>query len=106
VYAGMALCTELYQYAILFFLYGIYAAATESIAKAWISNLSNKKDTATAIGTYTGLQSVCAMMASAWAGWIWLMFGPAATFLFSSAITFCILVYFILMVPSPSIAKK
>ncbi len=39
----------------LFLIYGVYAAATEGIAKAWISNVSDSKDTATAIGTYSGL---------------------------------------------------
>jgi hypothetical protein len=34
-----------------FLLYGIYAAATEGVSKAWIS-IFERKDTATAIGTY------------------------------------------------------
>ena len=70
VYMGMAVADQLYQFILLFFLYGFYAAATESVAKAWISNITNKKDTATAIGTYTGFQSVCTLTASALAGWI------------------------------------
>ncbi len=84
---------------ILFFLYGIYAAATESVAKAWISNITDKKDTATAIGTYTGFQSVCAMAASALAGWIWFAHGAEATFLFSGLTTLLIIVYVLLIIP-------
>ena len=38
VYFGMATNTNLYVFFGLFFLYGVYAAATEGISKAWISN--------------------------------------------------------------------
>ena len=102
VYIGMALAHQLYLFFILFFLYGIYAAATESIAKAWISNISDRKDTATAIGTYTGFQSVFTMMASALAGWIWFAFGAAATFLFSGLTTLFIIAYVMLIIPKPN----
>jgi len=93
VYAGMALSHELYQFLILFFLYGIYAAASEGVTKAWISNISDRKDTATAIGTYTGFQSVCTMMASAFAGWIWITFGASAAFMLTAGSTILIIVY-------------
>lgn len=99
VYLGMAMANHLYLFFILFFLYGLYAAATESIAKAWISNISDKKDTATAIGTYTGFQSMFTMMASALAGWIWFTFGAQATFLFSGIITLLIILYVVLIIP-------
>ena len=52
VYFGMAINSSIYIIMLMFFLYGIYAAATEGISKAWISNIIEKKDTATAIGTY------------------------------------------------------
>ena len=98
VYMGIAVADQLYQFILLFFLYGFYAAATESVAKAWISNITNKKDTATAIGTYTGFQSVCTLTASALAGWIWFTFGAAATFLFSGITTVLIIIYIVLSV--------
>ncbi len=102
VYTGMAVSNQLYHFFILFFLYGLYAAATESVAKAWISNISNKKDTATAIGTYTGFQSVCAMIASALAGWIWFAFGARATFMFSGITTILIIFYVMMIIPKSS----
>ncbi len=71
VYFGMAFNNRLYLFFIFFFFYGVYASATEGISKAWISNISNKKDTATAIGTYSGLQSICAMIASSLTGVLW-----------------------------------
>lgn len=80
VYLGMGLSSNSYIIAGLFLLYGIYAAATEGISKAWISNITDKKDTATAIGTYSGFQSICTMLASSLAGLIWYQFGASVTF--------------------------
>lgn len=57
VYFGMSVNTNLYLFFGLFFIYGVYASATEGISKAWISNITDKKDTATAIGTFSGFQS-------------------------------------------------
>jgi MFS family permease len=94
VYAGMAVTDSIGVYLLLFFLYGLYAAATEGISKAWISNISDKKDTATAIGTYAGLQSICTMLASALAGLIWYRFGSATTFGVTAAVTVMVIVYF------------
>ena len=102
VYTGMALSHQWYLFFILFFFYGLYAAATVSVAKAWISNISNKKDTATAIGTYTGFQSVCTMLASAMAGWIWFSYGAEVTFLFSGIATLLIILYVMLLIPKPT----
>ena len=93
VYLGMAMSGNLYLYLLLFALYGIYAAATEGVAKAWISNISDKRDTAAAIGTYSGFQSICAMLASFIAGAIWLRFGAIPTFVVSSIISIAVLVY-------------
>ena len=55
VYVGMAVNSNLYFFFGLFFLYGIYASATEGISNAWISNITDQKDTATVIGTFSGL---------------------------------------------------
>lgn len=68
VYFGTGFSTNTYALASLFFLYGIYAAANEGISKAWISNITAKKETATDIGMYAGFQSICTMIASSLAG--------------------------------------
>ena len=94
VYAGMGLSTNLYIFTGLFFLYGIYAAATEGISKAWISNITSPEDTATAIGTYSGFQSICTMVASSLAGLIWYQFGPGVTFIITAMATLLIILYF------------
>ena len=97
-YLGMAFNSNLYIYFGLFLLYGFYAAATDGISKAWIANISDKKDTATAIGTYTGLQSLCTLIASSLAGLIWFEFGALAVFIVTAAATAIILCYFLLSV--------
>jgi MFS family permease len=94
----MSISNELHEFVIMFLLYGIYAAATESVAKAWISNISEKKDIATAIGTYTGFQSMFTMIASSFAGFLWLTLGSSSTFLFTSATTFLVILYLIIVV--------
>ena len=86
VYAGMAFATEQTVFLALFFLYGLYAAATEGVAKAWISNISDKKDTATAIGTYAAFQSMGALVASSLMGVVWYSAGPVAAFLIPAAV--------------------
>jgi len=95
VYGGMAVNSNLYGFFGLFFLYGIYAAATEGISKAWITNITDKKDTATAIGTYSGLQSICTMLASSFTGLVWLYFGAATAFKITAIVTLLVLLYFL-----------
>jgi len=101
VYLGMALSTNIYVYLSLFFLYGLYAAATEGISKAWISNITDKKDTATAIGSFAGFQSIAAMIASSLAGAIWFWLGVETAFILTSVVTVLVIVYFITLIPSP-----
>ena len=95
VYFGMSSTSDSYVIALFFLLYGIYAAATEGISKAWISNLVDKKNVATAIGTFTGFQSICAMIASSLAGMIWFQFGASATFLVTGIATIVVIFYMI-----------
>jgi len=95
VYFGMSVTSNAYLISGFFLLYGIYAAATEGVSKAWITNIIDKKDTATAIGTYAGFQSICTLLASSLAGLIWFRFGASATFLVTGFFTVLIMGYFI-----------
>lgn len=99
VYLGMATTCNAYALAAWFLLYGLYAAATEGVSKAWISNISAKEDTATAIGTYSAFQSICTMLASSLAGLIWWQFGAAATLVLSGVMALVIAGYFTLAIP-------
>ena len=97
VYGGMAFADQSYHFYILFFLYGLYAAATEGISKARITNISSKEDTATAIGTYAAFQSICTMLASSLAGFIWYQFGAGATFGLSAVMVLGVALYLAFM---------
>lgn len=102
VYIGMAYGPPQYGYYILFFLYGAYAACTEGVAKAWISRVCDPKDTATAIGTYEGLRSLSALVASTLAGLLWVYVSPEATFLVTAIAVVGVISYFMLIRFSPS----
>ena len=105
VYFGMSANTNLYLFFGMFFLYGIYASATEGVSKAWISNITDKKDTATAIGTFSGFQSICTMLASSLAGLVWFQFGAKMTFLITATATLFIVLYF-LTIPKPKTVRN
>ncbi|MDO9183315.1 MAG: MFS transporter [Bacteriovorax sp.] len=94
-YAGMAFNSRIEIFYFLFILYGLFAAATEGISKAWISNLCQKVDLATALGFQATTQSIAAMFASFIAGAIWMSYGPMAMFLFSALGTLLVTVILI-----------
>lgn len=98
VYFGMAFNQNLYIFFVLFLLYGMYAAATEGISKAWISNITHRQNTATAIGTYAAFQSICTMLASSLAGLLWYNFGASVAFIVTGLATILIILYFMTFV--------
>lgn len=98
VYAGFAFTDNLIVYLLLFILYGFYAAATEGIAKAWICTQVETTQTATAIGTYTGFQSLAALFASAFCGLMWDYFG-AATALVIPALVALVVAFYLYKMP-------
>lgn len=93
VYAAMAFTSSLPVFFLLFFLYGVYAAATDGVSKAWITNTTDKRETATAIGTFTAFQSIASLIASSVAGFIWYRYGAADTFLLTAAATLVAVIY-------------
>lgn len=96
VYATIAFTTDWRIYGALFFMYGLYAAMTEGISKAWLTNLCKKEDTATAIGTYTAYSSLATMLASLMAGLVWQFVNPTATFLLAAGGGLLALAYFLI----------
>lgn len=101
VYTGMVFIDNIYFYGFLFFLYGLYAAATEGNSKAWISNITDPLDTAIPIGTYSGFQSMCTMLASFVIGWIWFQFGASIAFLITAIVAMTVFTYFLFLIPKP-----
>lgn len=97
VYTGFALNHNMVIFIVLFFLYGLYAAATDSVSKAWISNIAPQSETATAIGTYMGFQSIATLVASSVAGLLWDQFGAVVAFLVTAVVTAGVVVYLSMM---------
>lgn len=93
VYAGMGFSSNIFVIGAMFFLYGMYAAATEGISKAWITNIVAQNESATAIGNYTGFQSICTMLASTTTGVLWYTFGAEMVFYMVSLGTVMVMVY-------------
>ncbi|MCC6722192.1 MAG: MFS transporter [Bacteroidia bacterium] len=106
VYVLILYSTNLYLCLIVFTVYGIYAACTDGIIKAWISLITPKDEIATAIGTFAGFQSICAMIASSFTGFLWFMFGAEVAFFTTAIFTFLIMIYFYLFVRKPIIGDS
>lgn len=85
VYGMVMVADAMWQVYVLFFFYAAYAALTEGCSKALLSNLCEKKDTATALGFYSSFNSLALMLASFMAGFIWHNYGPSLTFVVTSA---------------------
>lgn len=105
VYFGMAAANGLVMVAVLFLLYGLYAASTEGIAKAWIGHVVRKEEMASASGSYAGLQSLCALGASSLAGALWFAFGPAVTFTLTGLVALGVLLYLALALQTGPAAR-
>ena len=93
VYVGFAFNTNIWLAILLMLLYGLYAAATEGIAKAWISNIVAPTETATALGTFSGYQSIASMLASILAGFIWFKFGATYCFLLTATVVAIVILW-------------
>ncbi|MEQ1675514.1 MAG: MFS transporter, partial [Chitinophagaceae bacterium] len=98
VYGGFAFSPSIPVIFLLFSVYGLYAAATEGVIKAWITNLAESTNTATAIGFYTSCESVCTLFASIIAGVLWTQFGSVSTFGFTASIAIIVSVYLLLKI--------
>ena len=83
VYLFMGFAFAVWKFAVLFAFYALYAAATEGISKALISNVAEKSETATAIGFYTSFASIFTMLASSLGGLLWFTLGPRGMFMIS-----------------------
>ena len=97
VYGGLSVARANWQFGALFGLYGVYAAATEGVAKAWVSNLCAPTDTGAALGTFAGLSSLAALGASVGAGLFWQLAGPGWVFGLAAAAALATASYFALL---------
>lgn len=93
VYFLMGFALASWHFLVLFGFYALYAAASEGISKALISNIAEKDKTATAIGFYTSFASIFTMLASSLAGLIWYTLGMKAMFIISGVGVMFVVVY-------------
>ena len=100
LFAGVYLVFGLTSSTIIIFLafvlYGIYAAATEGITIAWLTNMAHTSNTATAVGFYTSCLSICSLLASIIAGALWTVMGSTAAFFSTSFAALLVILYFLL----------
>lgn len=99
-YTGLAFAVSPLQFAIILIPYAFYAASTEGVAKAWISNLAKEENTGAAIGTYEGFRSIATLLASSLAGLVWVSFGPVVLFAGTAAAAILIMAYFRIAAPN------
>jgi MFS family permease len=90
VYFGFAFIDNINFIWILFAFYGIYAASTEGVSKAWISDLIPNEQRGSAIGLLTMLSSFAIMFGSFLTGVLWDKFGSQIPFLISAIISLII----------------
>lgn len=77
-----------------FALYGIYAASTEGIAKAWVSDIVENNFRGSAIGLLTTTMSLGVMSGSVCTGILWDQFGASVPFLLTSIVSLIIALVF------------
>lgn len=111
VYLGFALSQTGWLIWALFGLYGIYYAATDGVAKAFIADLVPDELRGTAYGLYNATIGLMALPASVVAGLLWQGafgwdgFGPAAPFLFGAGLALLAGVLFWIFVPAKETSR-
>jgi MFS family permease len=89
VYLGFAAANQPWQPVVLFLVYGVYAAATEGVAKAFVTDLIPQAVRGTALGWYNGMTGFAALPANLIGGWLWSVLGPGAPFGWGAWLGFC-----------------
>ena len=97
VYGGIIFVQNEMMLYVLFFIYGVYAAATDGVSKAWISKIVPSSETATAIGFYGSCASFATLFASSIAGLLWVSFSPDVTFSVAAIGVLFVSIYFLLL---------
>lgn len=80
VYGAFAIVSNIAYFWVLFGVYGLYMAATDSVGKAFAIDLLGEDLKATAVGYLGTVTGVSTLVASSIAGILWDRFGAFATF--------------------------
>ena len=70
-YIGLGLTTDRLTAWLLLGSYGLFAACTDGVGKAWISSMVGTERQATAQGVFQGFSGVAILIAGVWAGLFW-----------------------------------
>ena len=84
IYIGWAYATQSWQAWLLFAIYGIYVAATEGVARAFVADLVPTERRGTALGWFSGIVGFAALPANIIGGWLWSVASAPATFIFGA----------------------
>lgn len=87
VYLVFAFNQEALLVWICFAMYGIYAASTEGVVKAWVSDIVESRFHGSAIGLLTTIMSFGVMIGSVITGILWDQLGSTLPFLISSVVS-------------------
>ncbi len=93
VYLSIGFVDSFWVFILIFFIYGLFASATDGISKALITNIANKEKTATALGFFNGFSSIAALLASSVGGLLF-YFNPLLMFIFSGVGVILVIIYF------------
>ncbi|HYE58849.1 MAG TPA: MFS transporter [Rhodothermales bacterium] len=86
VYAGFAVAGSLTAFAVLMAVYGLYAALTEGVAKAWIADVLPDTERGRGLGLHAAATSLAVLLASVGTGALWGAFGAMVPFGLSAAV--------------------
>jgi MFS family permease len=85
VYSGFALADAAWLVWPLLLLYGVYVAATEGVARAWVADRMAETMSGTAFGVFSATTGSALLVASISAGLLWSHVGHAAPFVLGAA---------------------
>ena len=72
---------------LLFPIYGVYIAATDSVSKAYISEFITKEESGTFFGLHQTMTAIAGFLASLVGGLLWSFVSPSATFFYGSLLS-------------------
>ncbi len=85
VYVGFGFSKNVWQFFVLFLIYGLYMGATEGIGKALAIDLSPPHLRGTSVGVLGTVTGVCTIFASTMAGVLWDHVGASAAFFYGAS---------------------
>lgn len=86
VYFGFGYADELWHFASLYAIYGLYMGATDGVGKAYAVDLLPKEAKGAGLGWLGTVTGVASLFASLIAGWLWDKFGMQAAFHYGAAL--------------------